>query len=344
MTAAGDAASVPIDQPDFVEAYERLRTDVAAVAVQRDVLRVSGVDALEYLQGQLSQDVAALGVGESADSLILTPQGKLDALVRVSRTGDEELVLDVDGGFGAVVAARLARFKMRVKADIEPLAWRCVTLRGPRAAAVAGSLLQGAPSGETGPRSVAAVFSWNGVSGVDLLGEAPDIPAGVRAGSIEAWEAVRVEAGIPIMGAELDERTIAAEADLLERCVSFTKGCYTGQELVARLDARGNRVTRHLRGLVVVGLGADAPGPVDLGAGSPVAPGSEILFEGKVVGSVTSSAWSPRLGHPVALGYVHRTVAAPSTVELSIAGDAGGAGGAGQRTVVTAEVRTLPLA
>ena len=103
------------------------------MALGRDVLRVSGADAVEYLQGQLSQDIAALGVGESADSLLLTPQGKLDALVRVSRTGDDELVLDVDGGFGEAVAARLARFKLRVKVAIEPLAWRCVALRGPGA-------------------------------------------------------------------------------------------------------------------------------------------------------------------------------------------------------------------
>ncbi len=96
------------------------------------------------------------------------------------------------------------------------------------------------------------------------------------------------------MGAELDERTIAAEADLLDRSVSFTKGCYTGQELVARLDARGNRVARHLRGLVG---GRSAPAGADRRElGRPR--GSEIVVEGKVVGTVTSSAWSPALGCP----------------------------------------------
>jgi folate-binding protein YgfZ len=134
------------------------------------------------------------------------------------------------------------------------------------------------------------------------------------------------------MGAELDERTIAAEADLLDRSVSFTKGCYTGQELVARLDARGNRVVRHLRGLVVAGLDADAVGVIR---------GSEIVFEGKAVGTVTSSAWSPTLGCPVALGYVHRTVVPPSTVELRVARPA--TDDTDTATTLSAEVRPLPL-
>jgi folate-binding protein YgfZ len=310
----------------ILEDYDQLRTGCGAVLLGRDVLRVSGADAVEYLQGQLSQDVAALEVGESADALILTPQGKLDALVRATRTGADELIVDVDAGFGPAVVTRLTRFKLRVKVDLEPLDWRCVALRGPRSSAPGGA--DGALPGT----SVTATFSWNGVSGVDLLGEAPEIPEGVRPCSVEAWESVRVEAGIPVMGAELDERTIAAEADLLDRSVSFTKGCYTGQELVARLDARGNRVVRHLRGLVVAGLDADAVGVIR---------GSEIVFEGKAVGTVTSSAWSPTLGCPVALGYVHRTVVPPSTVELRVARPA--TDDTDTATTLSAEVRPLPL-
>ena len=323
----------PTEVAGFDEDYRSLRHDVGAVPLGRDLLRVSGVDALEYLQGQLSQDVAALDVGESADSLILTPQGKLDALVRVSRPGPDELVIDVDGGFGAAVAARLARFKLRVKVDIEPLAWRVLALRGPRAASV------GAPARHRAGTALAPAFSWNGVSGVDLLGEAPEIDE-VRVCSAPAWESIRVEAGIPVMGAELDDRTIAAEADLLDRAVSFTKGCYTGQELVARLDSRGNRVARHLRGLVV----GRSTRPLGATPNEIVTPGSDIVLDGKVVGSVTSSAWSPELGCPVALGYVHRSVATPTTVELYCDGPVSpGAGGAAETTVRTAEVRTLPL-
>jgi folate-binding protein YgfZ len=362
VTVAGRGTSRPRGDGGFDEDYEALRNGVGAVPLRRDVLRVSGPDAVEYLQGQLSQDVGALEVGGCADSLILTPQGKLDALVRVGRLGPDELLVDVDGGFGDAVAARLERFKLRVKVVVEPLAWRCVALRGPGTAALAVAV------GTSGGVAVAPAFSWNGVSGTDLLGEAPEVPPGVRRCSPEAWESVRVEAGIPVMGAELDERTIAAEADLLERTVSFTKGCYTGQELVARLDARGNRVARHLRGLVLAGLPGGSTG---------VAPGSEIVLADKVVGSVTSSAWSPALGCHVALGYVHRTVTVPGPVELRLVAPRGGDCGptesgptesgptesgptesgptvsgptdsgptdSGPTVSVAAEVRTLPLA
>ena len=338
MTGAGSAGAGPTAASGLVADYESLRTDAGALELGRDVLHVSGPDAVEYLQGQLSQDVAALGVGESADSLILTPQGKLDALVRVSRSAADAFVVDVEAGFGDAVAARLARFKLRVKVVIEPLAWRCVALRGPRAVALVE------PGGEGAGTALTPAFSWNGVTGVDLLGDAPKVPDGVRVCSAEAWESVRIEAGIPRMGAELDERTIAAEADLLDRSVSFTKGCYTGQELVARLDARGNRVARHLRGLVVDGPSAG------FGVGTAAAGSlkeTEIVSGGKVVGSVTSSAWSPALGCAVALGYVQRAVLPSSAVELrsptdgaSGAADTAGPGGV---TTARAEVRTLPL-
>jgi len=311
----GPVGPGPFSDAD-AEDYRVLRETVGAVTVERDVLGVSGPDARSYLQGQLSQDVEGLAVGASADSLLLSPQGKLDALVRVSRLADTDFVVDVEGGFGDATAARLERFKLRVKVVVERLPWHCVSLRGPGAAALA----RGGPPGGW---ALAPGFSWNGVDGVDLLGEGAAAPPGVRVCETAAWQSVRVEAGIPVMGAELDARTIAAEADLLERAVSFTKGCYTGQELVARLDARGNRVVRHLRGLVL-----------DEGAG-PVAGrvGAEVVVGDKVVGAVTSTAWSPATRRWVALAYVHRAVEPPARVEVR----------APEEGVVGAEVRVLPL-
>ena len=102
------------------------------VPVPRDVVAVRGPDAEAYLQGQLSQDVEALSVGASADALLLEPDGKLSALLRVTRTDGQGFVLDVDGGYGQAVAARLRRFLLRSKVEIEPLAWRCLSLRGAR--------------------------------------------------------------------------------------------------------------------------------------------------------------------------------------------------------------------
>jgi folate-binding protein YgfZ len=299
----------------FAGDYDALRHGAGAVPVPRDVVRVAGPDAASYLQGQVSQDLDGLVPGASVDALLLTPQGRLDALVRVGRIGDDEFTVDVDGGYGDAVAARLARFKLRVKVDIDPLPWRCVALRGPEVAVPFGS----------GPAGAVFRFSWNGVTGADILGEDPAAPPGVRGCSHVAWETVRVEAGIPAMGSELDERTIAAEADLNDRAVSFTKGCYTGQELVARLDARGNRVARHLRGLVLAGDGRD-PG---------VLLGAAVVAEERDVGVVTSAARSPALDAMVALAYVHRSVVAPSGATLRTAGEG---------VLLNAEVRDLPLA
>jgi len=303
---AARATGPPDGYPDgFLDDYDALRHGAGARLVERDVIALSGPDARSYLQGQCSQDTDALAVGGSADALVLGPQGKVDALVRVTRTGDDDFVLDVEGGFGAALAERLERFKLRVKVTIDTLDWRCVAVRGPQSAPLAPAR---DGSGVTVPGvQVAPAFSWNGVEGFDLLGEGPEIPAGVRPCSVEAWEAVGVEAGIPVMGSELDERTIPAEADLLERCVSFTKGCYTGQELVARLDARGNKVARHLRGVVL-----DPSAGLSAGATR----GATVERDGKTVGTITSAAWSPSTGGVVALAYVHRAVAPGDRVEV----------------------------
>lgn len=202
--------------------------------MQRDVVVVEGQDAASFLQGQLSQDVAAMAVGDEALSFLLQPQGKVDALLRVRRAADDRFLLDVDSGFGQAVADRLSRFKLRVKAEI-------------------------------------AVTS-------------DDLPAPWGDGS-------RVEARWPAMGAELDDKTIPAETGLVDRAVSFTKGCYTGQELVARIDSRGGNVPRHLRLLRLAG---------------PAPEGAAIEVDGKERGVLTS------VDGDAALAYVHRDVSPPA--------------------------------
>lgn len=261
--------------------YEALRHGAGAVWLPRDVLRVAGPDALSFLQGQVSQDVLALGVGASAWSFVLQPQGKVDALVRLTRVAEDEVVVDTDSGWGEAVLARLHRFKLRVKADIGPLAWRCLAVRGVES--VAGSM---------------PAFG----AGADILGEAPTAPDGVRECSLDAYEVLRIEAGWPAMGAELTDRTIPAETGVLDRTVSFTKGCYTGQELVARIDSRGGHVPRHLRGVVLDG---DTP---------PV--GAAVVAGDREVGELTSVAVSPQFAAPVALAYVHRDIEPPAAVDV----------------------------
>ncbi|MBW3615687.1 MAG: hypothetical protein KY439_10325 [Actinobacteria bacterium] len=264
------------------------------VEVPRDVVRVTGPDAVAFLQGQLSQEVAALEVGASGWSFLLQPQGKVDAWLRISRLGEHELVLDVDGGFGSAVVARLERFKLRTKADVEQLPWRCIAVRG----ATEG----GSHAGEG--VVVTADPAWPGVEGVDLLGPEPVAPEGVTKGSGVDYEVLRIECGVPAMGRELTERTIPAEAGVVDRSVSFNKGCYTGQELVARIDSRGGNVARRLRGVV-------------LEPGTEVPPAETVVVVGETpVGQITSSAWSRRVGAPVALAYVKRDVQPPATATV----------------------------
>jgi folate-binding protein YgfZ len=311
----------------IAEETEALRSGAGAFRTGRDVLAVRGPDAETYLQGQLSQDVLALAVGAPADSLLLEPDGKLSALVRVTRTDGQGFVLDVDKGYGDAVAARLRRFLLRSKVELEPLAWRDLSLRGAGVTARAAGLLT-----VLAERGVLALpFAWNGWTGIDLLGPAdvvlgPDdgvLPEGVTICGPEAVEACRIVSGIPAMGTELTSKTIAAEAGLVARTVSFTKGCYTGQELVARLDARGSKVPRRLVG-VVAPAGDDTPLTRGMTLHAGDAPADDGAASDKVVGTITSAAWSSECESWVALGYLHRSVEAPGPLRLRSGDGVGG--------------------
>ncbi len=268
---------------------------VAALA-PRDAVLVTGADAAAYLQGQISQDVEAVSPGASAWSLVLAPQGKVDAWFRLTRGADGSFVLDVDAGFGEALVARLERFRLRVDVSFESLpGWRMLSVRGPHAA---GAALDGVDA------EVRASVEWPGFEGTDLLGPDVEPPPGLAVGGPGHLEAARIRAGWPAMGRELTERTIPAEiAGLVETSVSFTKGCYTGQELVARIDSRGGNVPRPVR-LVEVHGGAEVP------------PGAEVSVGGQTVGAVTSAA--AEAAGAVALAPVHRRVEPPA--EAIVAG------------------------
>jgi len=316
MSGAG-----PVDQAGGD--YAALRTTAAVHPLARDVLSVSGPDAVSYLQGQCSQDVSGLETGDSAEALLLSPQGKIDAYLRVTRVADDRFVLDADAGCGPAAQARLERFRLRTKVTIEPLDWTCLAIRGP-----------GARRGVTGAPDLVVTVEWPGLTGVDLLGPAPSGgPAEwvtddvVRCGD-GAWEAARIEAGVPVHGREIVDGSIAAELGLVERTVSFTKGCFTGQELVARLDARGSKVARRLCGVVGGGVPGAAAPPV----------GARVLTSdgSKEVGHLSSVAWSPGLGRTVALATLHRRVSPPEPVVVHWDGPDG-------MNSLGAESRPLPL-
>lgn len=271
-------------------------------------MTVAGPDALSYLQGQVSQDLTGLAPGDSTETLVLSPQGKLDGYGRVVRTGDTTVAVVVDRGLGEAMEARLRRFKLRVAAELGLTRVQAAILRGPGAR----------PAAATATAAIVLDVDYPGFSGCDLVDTAAALPDGVPAGDAAAFEAARIEAGLPVMGRELSGGTIPQEAGLVVRAVSLTKGCYTGQELVARLDARGSRVTRRLVGFVVR-------------SGSPAA-GDAIAVGGKPVGQLTSVAYSPRTSCAVALGYLRREITVPARVDVAHSG-----------SLLTAEAAELPL-
>jgi tRNA-modifying protein YgfZ len=257
------------------------------VATSRDVVRISGPDTRSYLQSQLSQDLSAATVGTSTWSFLLQPTGKVAALVRVTFVGEDDVVLDVDGGSGPDVVARLERFRIRVKAAIETLDWRAVAVRGD------------APDPPPAAGVVVTPAWWGREWGYDLLGTDPAPPVGVPEADAARLETARVEAGWPSMGAEITEQTIPGELGaFVVVAVSFTKGCYPGQELVERMDSRGATAPRQLRRLA----SAD---------GSSLASGAVVTVDGRDVGRVTSAAGA------LALGLIGRAVepGAPVTVD-----------------------------
>jgi folate-binding protein YgfZ len=271
--------------------------DRYAAWLDRDVLAATGPEAATFLQGQLSQDVLALGDGEGAWSWVLAPTGKVDALVRVVRVSETEWVLDTDAGWGEALLARLNRFKLRTKVSLEMVPWKVLGLRFDSGAEIG-------PPGD----AIEVVTNWPPtLRGVDRLGADPSVPDGWPVASADDYEAKRIVAGLPKMGAELTEKTIPAETGIIDLTVSFTKGCYTGQELVARIDSRGGHVPRHLRGLALP---------------SPVTVGTELVAltaEEQVVGVVSSAAQGAG-GDWVGLGYVRRGVEPPAVVRAGRGG------------------------
>ena len=199
------------------------------VATGREVVRVTGPDAQAYLQGQVSQDLLPMAVGDRRWTFLLQPTGKVDVLARVERVADDDFVFDVDAGYGDALVARLNRFRIRVKADVEPLPWHVLCVLG----------------------------------GEDVIGPDPPPPTGVREGTAAELEAVRIADGWPAMGAEIEPgETIPAETGVTAVAVDFRKGCYPGQELVERMDSRGAAAPRSLR-VLDVAAGARPGDPIE---------------------------------------------------------------------------------
>ena len=229
-----------------------------------------GPDAASYLQRMVSNDVEVLGPGEACQALLLTAKARLIAPLIVLRRGADDFLLLTEPTLGDRLVKELVRFRFAAKCSIEPEVHTSTIVFGE---APAGSI----PTPDYG------------VPAYELL-DADLAPADPLAA--EELERLRILAGTPAWGLELDDRVLPAEAGLEDRAISFTKGCYPGQEPVARLHCRGHPN----RGLRILELQGD-----DLPAYD-----AELTLEGKVVGRITSAVAGE--GHVLALAYVRREV------------------------------------
>ena len=274
--------------------------DMLATIVDRDLVEITGSDASSYLQGQISQDVDRITAGSTAWSLVLAPTGRLTAWFRVHRVSDEHFLVDLEAGWAAPLVERLERFKLRTAVEFRILdGWRMLSMRNDPSAQDTDAPSSPVP-GFKDQEVLSTPFEWPGFSGSDHLGEALVAQSGIELDDA-GFERARILAGVPRLGADINEQTIPAEGGthLIEASVSFTKGCYTGQELVARIDSRGGNVPRPLRVLVADGT---------------LAVGGVVAFEGADVGVVTSAATSE--GTSVAIAPLMRKVTPDSAVSV----------------------------
>ena len=266
---------------------------------ERGKLIVSGGEAAEYLQGQLTNDVEALSPGDGQYAALLDRKGHMQADMRVLRISTEEIWIDTEPAALAAARRHLEMYKIGRDVAIADLTAEraIVSLIGPRSIEIAGTAALPENACEAVSVSGVACLAVGTAGGIDLIAKAADAErlrdALAEAGAVEvgpeAAEVVRIEAGTPRFGAEMSAETMPAEAGIVERAVSFTKGCYIGQEPVARLHYKG-RPNRHLRGLEL---------------SAPATPGASLRLDEKEVGRVGSTCVSPARG-PIALAIVRR--------------------------------------
>ncbi|HEV7132917.1 MAG TPA: hypothetical protein VGN27_04185 [Gaiellaceae bacterium] len=236
---------------------------------EREYVRVAGPDAADYLQRMVSNDVEALAAGEARPALLLTAKARVIAPLVVLRRGDEDFLLLTEPGLGEVVRALLQRMRLRARCEIEPE-----------------------------EHSSVLVFGGDGFA-TDFAGAREQLDAALEPSlDTDELELRRIEAGVPRWGREIDDRILPAEAGLDATHVDFGKGCYPGQEPVARLHYRGHP-NRALRVLTL----DEVPGD-----------GAELVHDGKAVGRVTSAARRPD-GSVAALAYVRVEVPEDARLE-----------------------------
>lgn len=268
----------------------------------RGVVRLRGADRISWLQGLITNDISGLAEGRRVYSAYLTPQGRMITDLWVVATGDA-LLLDVPAPLAADLAGRLDGLIFAEDVQIDDVSGSLFVLQLFGAGPAPGPLEFPAP--EFGVPSRATYVPSAEIDG---------FLAGLRGTHVEVGldtlDVLRVEAGVPRFLVDMSDDTIPLEAGIEDRAISFTKGCYVGQEVIVRVTTRGGgRVAKRL-----VGLRVD-------GDPEPPPPGATIRAGERVVGRVTSAVLSPRCAGVIALGYVHRDFTEPGT-SLEIEHDA----------------------
>jgi len=248
-------------------------TSIEWADVSREVVIVQGDDAQMFLHSQLANDIASLAVGASIHSLLLEPTGHVSAIVRVVRHEDTVFTLDVDSGFADAVIVRLQRFVLRAKVTMRRSDWVVRAFRGSDAVHEIG----------LGPGR--AVPYWGSVDEVDVVGDASQLPTVGEQTEPEQIGYSRADSRWPKLGVDVLVGDIPGTTGILSVAVSFTKGCYPGQELVERMDSRGTMAPVVVRALPRDGLGV----------------GARVMEDDQSVGTVTS------VGAHIALARIART-------------------------------------
>lgn len=248
-------------------------TSIVWADIAREVVIVQGDDAQTFLHSQLANDIASLAVGASIHSLLLEPTGHVSAIVRVVRHEDTVFTLDVDAGFADAVIVRLQRFVLRAKVTMRRSDWVVRAFRGPDAVRLIGS----------GPGR--AIPYWGAEDQIDVVGDATLLPLLGEQTEPERMDFFRADARWPKLGVDVLVGDIPGTTGVLPIAVSFTKGCYPGQELVERMDSRGTMAPVILRALPRDGLGV----------------GARVMENDQSVGTVTS------IGAHIALARIART-------------------------------------
>jgi folate-binding protein YgfZ len=320
-------------EPEWLADYRALTAEVGYAPLERTQIEFTGKDRASFLHNLCTNEIKKLAVGSGCEAFVTSVQGKTVGHGFIF-AGPDSLVFDTEAGQGETLLKHFDHYLVCEQVELRDRSedWAEVLLAGVKAEDVVATLFQTSlPAG----RFANAIVPWEGnhvwIRRFDFAGngfllsiasEAADsltrqlAASGVHLCSTDAMEAARIEQGFPRFGIDLSDKNLPQELARDNQAISFVKGCYLGQETVARIDALGH-VNKSLVGLKF----ADSRVPEG---------GDELKVGENVVGHVTSATHSPRLGVPLALGYVKHGQEKPGTCFTSAAGDA--------------EVITLPVA